>query len=222
MSRSSSTRDSAQRPAPDVDPDHEVDRRRRAGDRGPAGWLSRLRGALKRPLRLRRRGLQWHIELVDRRRNPPHHGPALARTCAELRARLAALDREHVMETMRPLVRVYEELRRRGWPGVEVMSARQLGRAARQARMLDEVEPSPVLQRLAERLRLAQAAAEAREERARSVQLQAATSGPEVHETDFAEFERADSASPATAGDAGTDADETPTARSDGDRSPVG
>jgi hypothetical protein len=170
--------------------------RRFDGRRSLLAYLRRLRGFLRRPLGLRRRGWQWDIVFVERRRNPPHYGLELANICAELRIRLAALDREHVMKSMRALVRVYEELKRRGWPGVEAMSARRLERAARQARALYDLEPSAALARLADRLRLIQAAAEAREERARAARREDAAAKPEVVETDFSEFERLDSVPP--------------------------
>ncbi len=185
----------SRQPSQAAEHEEEADRRLDGG-RGLLPHLRRLRGMLRRPLGLRRRGWQWEIVFVERRRNPPHYGLELANICSEMRVRLAALDREHVMKSMRPLVRVYEELRRRGWPGVEAMSARHLERAARQARELHDQEPSAPLARLAERLRLMQAAAEARDERARAARREDAAAQPEVVETDFSEFERLDSMPP--------------------------
>jgi hypothetical protein len=176
--------------------DDDVERRLDAERGALKAWLRRLRGLLKRPLGLRRRGLHLDIVLVDRRRNPPHYSASVARICNELRARLVALDREHMEQAMGPLVRVYEELRRRGWTGIEAMSSRRLGHAARQVRLLHELEPSAPLARLADRLRLMQAAAEVREERARALQQEDAAAATEVCETDFAEFERHDALTP--------------------------
>jgi hypothetical protein len=170
--------------------DEDVERRIDAGRRGLKAWLRRLRGLLTRPLGLKRRGFNFDIVLVDRRRNPPHRIASVTRICNELRARLAALDREHVEQTMGPLIRVHEELRRRGWKGIEAMSSRRLERAARQVRLLHDLEPSAPLARLADRLRLMQAAAEAREERVRTVRQQDAAASTEVREADFTEFER--------------------------------
>ncbi len=196
MSRTPKPR-SAQPHAPAIPEfDEDVERRLDPERGGLKAWLHRLRGLLKRPLGLRRRGLNFDVVLVDRRRNPPHHSASVARICNELHARLAALDREHVEQTMGPLVRVYEELRRRGWTGIEAMSSRGLERAARQVRLLHDLEASAPLARLADRLRLMQAAAEAREERGRAVRQQDAAASPEVRETDFTEFERHDTAAP--------------------------
>lgn len=199
MSRASKTARSASR-LPSADEIDDVDRRDPEGG-GVLAWLRRMRGMLRRPLGLRRRGLHLDIVLVDRRRNPPHQGPAVARICAELRVRLGALDREHVLQTMRPLLQVYEELRRRGWAGVEPMSSRRLSRAGRQVRLLHELEPSAAMAYLADRLRLMQAAAEAREEHSRAVRQQEAAAAPDVRETDFSEFQRHDTRSPSAAAD---------------------
>lgn len=196
MSRASKPR-SAQPDAQAIpESDDDVERRLDAERGGLKARLHRLLGLLKRPLGLKRRGLNFDVVLVDRRRNPPHHSASVARICNELRARLGALDREHVEQTMGPLVRVYEELRRRGWTGIEAMSSRGLERAARQVRLLHDLEPSVPLARLADRLRLMQEAAEAREERGRTVRQQAAAASTEVRETDFTEFARHDTVAP--------------------------
>lgn len=212
MSRASKTSRSASRP-PSADEIDDVDRRVSEGG-GLLAWLRRMRGMLRRPLGLRRRGLQLDIVLVDRRRNPPHQGPAVARICAELRVRLGALEREHVLQTMRPLLQVYEELRRRGWAGVEPMSSRRLSRAGRQVRLLHELEPSAAMAYLADRLRLMQAAAEAREEHSRAVRQQEAAAAPDVRETDFSEFQRHDTRSPSAGDDSQLPAEPVPAAPS--------
>lgn len=196
LSRTSKPR-SAQPSAPAIpEIDEDVERRLDAERGGLKAWLYRLRGLLKRPLGLRRRGLNFDVVLVDRRRNPPHHSASVVRICNELHARLAALDGEYVEQTMGPLVRVYEELRRRGWTGIEAMSSSRLERAARQVRLMHDLEASAPLARLADQLRLMQAAAEAREERAHTVRQQDAAASTEVRETDFTEFERQDTVAP--------------------------
>ena len=165
------------------------DRRVPSSADGLAVKLRRLRGALKRPLRLERRGLHWHIVLVDRRRNPsPLAAPTEAQQLSELSARLLAIDHEHATAGMRHLVALRSKLRRKGWGAVEAMSARDLARALTQCELLASLEPSPAMSALVERLRILKAAAEVREERralARADDLQAQV---EVTETSFDAF----------------------------------
>lgn len=167
---------------------------RRAGRAAPL-WriaLLRLRGLLRRPIRLRRRGLDWRIELVDRRRRPsPFDPPTLEQARDELRVRLLAIDHEHAAVGMRQLVRVHEALKRGGLPAVQAMRSRELGRAHGQAQLLASIEPSPALALLMEQLKLAEAAAAAREERRAQGERESLAS-IEVRETSFDEFEQTD------------------------------
>jgi hypothetical protein len=166
------------------------DRRAPSGARGLSTLLRRLKGLFGRPVRLERRGLQWHLVVVDRR----HPGaanlpPTLSHLRAELRARLLALDHEVAATVMRQLVVVHDELRRRGWPGVEALSSPVLVKALAQAQMLAEDEPSPAMAMIVERLRLMHAAAQSREEREAKARLDGSGGQPEVSETTFDQFE---------------------------------
>jgi hypothetical protein len=165
------------------------DRRVTAGQRGVGGALRRLKGALKRPLRLERRGLQLHIVLAERRRRPDsHHPPALQQLLDELGARMLAIEHEHAAAGMRALLRVHEALLRKGWPGVEIMSSREIGRALAQGELLASLEPSPAMSLLIERLRILQAGAVVREERQAASRADETHAQVEVSETDFDAF----------------------------------
>jgi hypothetical protein len=176
---------SARRREPELTID---DRRVPTSARGLAVSLRRLKGMLKRPLRLQRSGLQWHIVLVDRRRNAPHQPPSQAQLLSELSARLLAIDDEHAAAGMRQVVRLHDMLRRKGWSGVEMMSARELGRAVAQCELLASVEASPAMSMLVERLRILKAAAEVREERRAAARLEQLDGQVEVTETGFDAF----------------------------------
>lgn len=165
------------------------DRRTPASARGIGVALRRLKGLLRRPLRLQRHGLQWHVVLVDRRLRPsPDEPPSQAQLLAELSARLLAIEHQHAAAGMRQLVRVHDELWRKGWPGVEGLSAWDLQRALAQGELLASLEASPAMTMLVDRLRLLKAAAEVREERRTAAQAEAASGQPEVSETNFDEF----------------------------------
>jgi ATP/maltotriose-dependent transcriptional regulator MalT len=180
-----STRHAAQRQA---DPVAE-DRRVPAGAGGLAVRLRRLRGMLKRPLRLERRGLHWHLVLVDRRRNPsPLAAPSDAQQLSELGARLLAIDHEHAAAGMRHLVALHGKLRRKGWVAVEAMPARHLARALTQCELLASLEPSPAMSRLVERLRILKTAAEVHEERRALARADDLRAQVEVTETSFDDF----------------------------------
>jgi hypothetical protein len=88
---------------------------------------------------------------------------SMARLREELRLRLLEVDHQHT--AMRHLVFVHDVLGRQGWPGLHAMNSTVLRRAGVQLQMLIEREPSARLARLADKLRLLQAGAEAREER---------------------------------------------------------
>lgn len=167
----------------------EVDRRAGHGERGLAAWWRRLKGTLKRPLRIERRGLQWHVELVDRRRSgEPFKPGSEVRLVAELRARLLAIEHHHAAAAMRQLVRVHDELRRSGWRGVEHMSARDLGRALVQAELLASLEASRSMSLLVDKLRIFKTGAELRQERRAAHRAESYEGNVDVSETSFEDF----------------------------------
>jgi len=142
------------------------DRRAPEGAVGTGAKLNKLKGALRRPIAIERRGSQLHVVLVDRRRAPSEDAPQpLKQVCAELRARLLAHEAGHAAELMQQLVLVHDVLAQRGWRGVEGLGSRVLARALSQAEWLARDEASPALTTVVERLRIAQVAAQLREER---------------------------------------------------------
>lgn len=142
------------------------DRRTPPGANGLRVRLKRLLGALKRPLRLQRRGLQWHLVLLERRRQPsPFRPPTDVQQIAALRERLLAVDHELAANGMRQLLHVHDMLCRSGWSGLERFPARELARALAQCELLASAEPSPSIAALIDRLRIVKAGVEAREDR---------------------------------------------------------
>jgi len=170
-------------------PRRKPEPKERRAPRGAPGSLRWLRGLLSRPLVLERRGLQWHVVLADRRQTgsvgrPPTHDEVNE----ELRARLMAQDVDRAARVMRHLVFVHDELRRKGWRGVEALPAQVLGKALVQAQMLASDEASPVLAHFVERLHLMHVGAQLRDERKARLQSE----GPahvEVSEATQEEFE---------------------------------
>lgn len=164
------------------------DRRAPESARGLGVKLRRFKGMLRQPLGLERRGLQLDLVIVDRRRRTePHRPPTMAQVREDLRARLMAIDQSHATHGMRQLIRVHDQLRRKGWAGVQSMTARDLGRALAQGQLLASLEESRPLGLLIEQLRLHKAAAELREERVARARQETSV---EVDERDFDEFER--------------------------------
>jgi hypothetical protein len=129
--------------------------------------LRRVKGLLGRPIGVVRRGVQWHLVIVDRR-NPSSLAlpPSLMQLRAELRARLLGHANDSAAIVMRHLALVHDELGQRGWAGVEALPSKVLGKALVQTQMLASEEASSSLTMLIERLRSLQVAAELREERA--------------------------------------------------------
>ena len=136
---------------------------RRAGlqGKGTANPLSRLKGALGRPMALEWRDGQPHVVLVERRA-ATRLDRSQAHLCDELRARLLAQGADETSKLLRYLVIVHDTLTRKGWDGVGALPAAVLAKAIRQADMLASEDPSTALTQLAERLRLQHAAAIAR------------------------------------------------------------
>lgn len=164
------------------------DRRAPESARGLGVKLRRFRGLLRQPMGIERRGLHLDLVIVDRRRRPdPHRPPTPAQVREDLRVRLTAIDQNHATQGMRQLIRVHDQLRRKGWAGVQSMSSRDLGRALAQSQLLASLEESRPLGHLVEQLRLYKAAAELREERVAQARRETSV---EVDERDFDEFER--------------------------------
>ncbi|HET7528047.1 MAG TPA: hypothetical protein VFK10_19050, partial [Burkholderiaceae bacterium] len=139
------------------------DRRAAPGEAGTS--LRKLKGLLGRPIGLEHREGKLRVVLTERRRpRAPDEPPSLSQLCAELRARLLAHEHAEV-QTMRQLIVVHDALDRRGWAGIEGMSAQVLAKAIAQAEALAAEEPSPHMDMLLEGLRPLQKAAWLREQR---------------------------------------------------------
>lgn len=150
-----------------------------------------MKSILGRPLTLQRRADGLHVALLERRRSPELiQAESMARLREELRLRLLELDHQHATSVMRHLVFVHDVLGRQGWAGVQAINSSVLRKAVVQVQMLVEREPSKRLERLMDRLRMMQAAAEAREERIQS-HAQALAAGDSVQVTELSpeEFE---------------------------------
>lgn len=139
---------------------------RRAGP-GASAWLRalrRLRGLLRRPLRLEWRGRQLHVVLVERRRPPRAPArPSAAEVRSALRERLRPLGRDHVRAYLRHLLVVYRELGHEGWRSVGSLPAEVLRKALLQAELLTSGESTPTLDHLVDRLRVLKTAVQQRD-----------------------------------------------------------
>ena len=143
-----------------------IERRGTPSDPGMLDTLRMVKGALGRPLRVERRGGQFHLVLVDRRRAPRSVEPlSVEQMRAELRERLLMHEHDHAAEVMRHLVFIHDVLGRKGWAGVEALPARTLGKAVMQAEMLVSQARSQALTTMIERLRVVKVAAELRDDR---------------------------------------------------------
>jgi hypothetical protein len=167
---------------------------RRAGlqGKGISNPLSRLKGALGRPVALEWRGGQPHVVLVERRSGGARLGRSQAHLCAELRALLLAQEADETSKLLRYLVMVHDTLSQKGWDGVGALPVVVLAKAIRQAEALHKQDPSPVLTELAERLRLHHAAAVARDQARLDNRAQRGDDSPnriEVTEASYKEFE---------------------------------
>lgn len=167
------------------------ERRERRAPAGPLGSIRWVRSILGRPLALERRPDGLHVTLLDRRRPPEViQAESMARLLEELRVRLLQLEDRSAGAVMRHLVAVHDVLGRKGWVGLELLDSGVLRKAVIQLQMLVEHEPSARLTRLAEKLRMLQAGAEAREERVQAHARQAAAGAPiEVSEVSADEFD---------------------------------
>jgi len=146
-------------------------------------------GSLVRPLRLERRGWQWHAVFVERRHGSEAFRPGSEWVLIEeLHTRLRSIEPARAAAGMRQLVRVHDVLRRRGWRAVEDLSARELKRAHAQLRLLTHLGDSHSMALLDEKLRLSLAGAEQREERQAARRAETQELSVEVSEADFADF----------------------------------
>ncbi len=167
------------------------ERRERRAPTGPKGSMRWIRSILGRPVGLQRRADGLHVTLLERRRSPEVvQAESMARLREELRLRLLDLEHHHATTAMRHLVHVHDLLGRKGWAGLQNAKSEVLRMAILQAQMLVDREPSNRLGRFIERLRMIQAAAEAREERLQS-QASAVAAGEavQVSEATAEEFE---------------------------------
>jgi hypothetical protein len=165
---------------------------RRAAPDKPAGSLRKLKGLLGRPLHIERRDGKLRVVLTERRRaRRPDEPPSLSQVCAELSARLLAHETTEV-QTMRHLILVHDALERRGWAGIESMSASVLGKAIDQAGALAAEEPSPHMDMLLEGLRPLHMASSMREQREARVHEFRVGDNLEVSESDYTEFQDAE------------------------------
>jgi len=128
-----------------------------------------MKSILGRPLTLERRADGLHVTLLERRRSPEViQAESMTRLREELRLRLLDMEHQHATAAMRHLIFVHDVLGRQGWAGVQAMNSSVLRKAIVQVQMLVEREPSSRLGRFADKLRMLQAGAEAREERAQA------------------------------------------------------
>ena len=141
------------RPPPDKGPSTAPfkDRRAPADAQSPAGSLRWLKSLLGRPMGLVRRGGQWKLEVLERRRTAVVDALSWSQLRSELRRRLDDPAHGHAATALRHLVVTINELKRKGWPGVEALPESVLERARLQADMLNGATPSPALTQLAER-----------------------------------------------------------------------
>jgi hypothetical protein len=172
------------RPAPRAGPGEERSAAPATQDkRGSLRWV---RDVLNRTIRL------------EQGRNAPAAHPGrsaatetspslLIQQRAELGARLLVHD--PATQPVRNLFIVHDELRTKGWAGVEALPLKVIGRALTEAEILDSHEPSPLLTTILDSLRGLQLAAheraanEALEREWETLQV------PEVSDTNFDEYE---------------------------------
>lgn len=165
---------------------------RRASDRPDAeiAPLQKVKAIITRPIQLRRVGMDWRFELVERRTSDPEHHPAaMALLCAELGDRLRRFGRKSGTRPLQNLVLVHQALSEKGWTEVALLPADFLQRALVQARALAGKTPSPGMTRIVARLAGLQAAAQRQEEAARALRETPPHRSIEVSEVGFEEYE---------------------------------
>jgi hypothetical protein len=170
--------------------------RRAAGSpaaRGTPDPLRRLKSLLVRPFKLEWQGRRLRLVLVERRRaRPVDQPPSLEQLRSDLQARLIAQEYDSSGPVMRHLGLVHDELGRRGWAGIELLSSRVIGLALVQAEVLAAQEPMPSLAIVIDRLRVLKVAVALREERASQLRNLPSDSILEVSEATREEFEQSE------------------------------
>jgi hypothetical protein len=173
-----------QPPGRDADPgagpiDHEAKR----------GSLTWVRALLGRSPKLEQRRPATPATPVDARREADPARPAslLAQQCAELGARLLVHD--PATQAVRNLFVVHGELRANGWPGIEALPLKVLGRALTEAEILESDEPSDLLASLIENLRELKDAADSRVAAEAADREWETLAVPEVSDTNYDEYE---------------------------------
>jgi hypothetical protein len=106
---------------------------------------------------------------------------------ADLGARLLVHD--PATQPVRHLFILHDELRARGWAGVEALPPKVLSRALTEAEILDSHEPSPLLTGIIENLRSLTLAADVRAADAAIEREWETLQVPEVSDTNFDEYE---------------------------------
>ena len=154
-----------------------------AAKRGSLRWV---RDVLTRSIRLEQRKNQLHVALVDTRAGDEPMS-LLMQQRAELGARLLVHD--PATQVVRNLFIVHDELRANGWPGVETLPVKVLGRGLTEAEILASDEPSEVLASIIETLREIKVAAQARAAQEALEAEWEVPQVPEVSDTNFDEYE---------------------------------
>lgn len=151
-----------------------------------------VRSVLGRSLGMEQRRSSLQAAAVDAQRGgavvaaDPELSPLMQQR-AELGARLLVHD--PATQTVRNLFLVHDELRARGWPGVEGLPLQVVGRALAEAEMLASDEPSPLLATIIDSLRALTVAAEAQAAHDALERDLEFRHGPEVSETNYDEYE---------------------------------
>jgi hypothetical protein len=153
------------------------------------GSLTWVRALLGRSPKLEQRRPATPATPVDARREADPARPAslLAQQCAELGARLLVHD--PATQAVRNLFVVHDELRANGWPGIEALPLKVVGRALTEAEILESDEPSDLLASLIENLRELKDAADSRVAAEAADREWETLAVPEVSDTNYDEYE---------------------------------
>lgn len=148
--------------------------------------LAWVRDVLMRVLRLeqRRKVPAGSAEMPRHAAEPPTF---LMQQRAELGARLLVHDPK--TQIVRYLFAVHDCLGKGGWPAVEALPLKTIGRALGEAELLFSDEPTPMLATIVDRLRELKTAADRRAAIEALDREFEAPPLPEVMDSDFAEFE---------------------------------
>ncbi|MDE2396155.1 MAG: hypothetical protein KGM91_12025 [Burkholderiales bacterium] len=171
--------------------EQQEDRRALGADKlGMAQALRRLLNAMRRPLRLERRGRRLRVVLADRRRavSAAAQTPSATELAVVVQHELLARSPDPARGPLRHLLLVTREMLRRGWKGVEILPAALLADALQQAEQLAGPEPEPAMSMVIGQLRDFQAKAEIREQRKAELLAQERSETMEVSEATHEEF----------------------------------